>query len=56
MEYEAACDRLCDDISHLIADAQNPSPGLFQAAARATRDLAIALRMAAGSPDDRLLV
>jgi hypothetical protein len=54
MQYEPALDRLCDDISALIADASNPSPGLFQAAARATRHLAIALRMAAGSPEDRL--
>ena len=54
MQYEPALDRLCEDISHLISDAPSPSPGLFAAAARATRDLALAMRMAAGSPDDRL--
>jgi hypothetical protein len=54
LEYEAACHRLCDDISHLLLDV--PRPPIVRAAyaaGRATRDLAAAFHHAAGLPNDR---
>ena len=54
MEYEAACDRLCDDIAHLLLDVQRPPiVRVAYAAGRATRDLATAFHHAAGLPNDR---
>ena len=55
MEYEVACDRLCDDISHLLFDG--PRPPMIRvayAAGRATRDLAAAFHHAAGHPEHQL--
>lgn len=55
MEYEIACDRLCNDISQLLlAGANKPSLRATYAAARATEDLAAAFHRAAGRSDDRL--
>lgn len=54
MEYEATCDRLCDDISHLLLDF--PRPPMVRAAyaaGRATQDLAAAFHHAAGLPTDQ---
>lgn len=54
MEYEAACDRLCDDVSHILLDvARPPIARVAYAAGRATRDLAAAFHHAAGLPNDR---
>ena len=52
MEYEIACDRICDGISHLLLEAGRPTPGMALTAARATRDVADALHHARGVPDD----
>ncbi|MGB8519833.1 MAG: hypothetical protein WCD38_06670 [Candidatus Tumulicola sp.] len=53
MEYEAACDRLCDDIAHLLLDVPRvPIVRAAFAAGRATQDLADAFHHAAGLPDD----
>jgi hypothetical protein len=55
MEYEAACHKLCEDISHLLLDSPRPATRLAAfAAGRATQDLAAAFHHAAGSPEDRL--
>ena len=54
MEYETACDRLRDDISHILLDF--PRPPMVRAAyaaGRATQDLAAAFHHAAGLPNDR---
>ena len=52
MEYEAACDRLCDNIATLLVGMGRPTPRATFAAARATRGIADALHHAAGAPDD----
>ncbi len=53
MEYEVACDRLCNDISHLLLDfPRPPTVRVAYAAGRATRDLAAAFHHAAGFPND----
>jgi hypothetical protein len=54
MEFELACDRLCDDIAQLLLDSKPPMPGAAYAAALATRSIAAALHRAAGRPDDPL--
>lgn len=55
MEYEIACDRLCNDITQLLlAGSNKPSLRATYAAARATEDLAAAFHRAAGRSDDRL--
>ena len=55
MEYELACNRLCDDISQLLLDGPRP-PTKWKAfaAGRATQDLAAAFHRAAGRPGDEL--
>jgi len=54
MEYEIACNRLCDDISHLLIDGTRPPTKLAAfAAGRATQDLAAAFHHAAGRPKDQ---
>lgn len=52
MEYEAACDRICDNIALLLVDMGRPPARATFAAARATRGIADALHHAAGAPDD----
>ncbi len=52
MEYEAACDRICDNIASLLLDMGRPTSRATFAAARATRGIADALHHAAGAPDD----
>ena len=54
MQYEPVCQKLCDDISHLLLDGPRPR-GLrvAYAAVRATRDLATAFHRAAGHPADQ---
>jgi hypothetical protein len=55
LEYEAACRRLCDDISHSLFDGSRPPRlRMAYAAGRATRDLAAAFHHAAGRPEDLL--
>jgi hypothetical protein len=55
MEYEIACDRLCDDISQLLLSGPSkPSLRTTYAAGRATQDLAAAFHRAAGQPQDEL--
>jgi hypothetical protein len=55
MEYEVACQRLCDDISQLLLGGpRKPSLRATFAAGRATRDLAAAFHHAAGRPADQL--
>jgi hypothetical protein len=55
LEYEAACHRLCEDISHLLFEKpQPPMLRVAYAAGRATRDLAAAFHRAAGRPVDPL--
>lgn len=52
MEYEAACDRICDNIASLLVDMGRPTARATFAAARATRGIADALHHAAGAPED----
>lgn len=52
MDYEAACDRICNDIATLLFDMGRPTPRAAFAAARATRGIADALHHAAGRPED----
>lgn len=55
MQYEAVCQRLCDDISHLLLDGRRPPVlRVAYAAVRATRDVATAFHRAAGHPADQL--
>lgn len=55
MQYEAACHRICDDISRLLLDFPRPSSvRAAYAAAYATQDLAAAFHHAAGVPEHRL--
>jgi hypothetical protein len=55
LEYEIACDRLCDRISDLLLDGTRPPTRLAAfAAGRATQDLAAAFHHAAGLPADEL--
>lgn len=55
MEYEAVCNRLCDDISHLLLKGlRPPTKWAAFAAGRATQDLAAAFHHAAGRPEDQL--
>ncbi|MBV8343481.1 MAG: hypothetical protein JO190_00620 [Candidatus Eremiobacteraeota bacterium] len=55
MDYELACDRLCDDISQLLLDGPRPATKWKAfAAGRATQDLAAAFHRAAGRPEDEL--
>ena len=51
MEYEAACDRICNNIATLLVE-MGPTPRAAFAAARATRGIADALHHAAGLPND----
>ncbi|HZY96940.1 MAG TPA: hypothetical protein VFE35_07545 [Candidatus Cybelea sp.] len=54
MEYEIACHRLCDDISHLLLESARPPTRLAAyAAGRATQELAAAFHYAAGRPKDQ---
>ncbi|MBV8723998.1 MAG: hypothetical protein JO078_12550 [Candidatus Eremiobacteraeota bacterium] len=54
MDYEIACNRLCDDVSHLLIEGLRPPTKLAAfAAGRATQDLAAAFHHAAGYPKDR---
>lgn len=52
MEYESACDRICDNIASLLVDMGRPTTRATFAAARATRGVADALHHAAGAPED----
>jgi len=52
VEYEAACERICDHIATLLVDMSRPTPRATFAAARATREIADALHHAAGMPGD----
>jgi len=52
MQYESACDRLCENISTLLLGLRAPTPGAVHAAACATYDVAAAFHHAAGVPDD----
>jgi hypothetical protein len=52
LEYEAACDRICDNIATLLVEMGRPTPRASFAAARATRGIADALHHAAGAPED----
>ena len=52
MEYETACDRICDNIASLLVDMGRPTARATFAAARATRGIADALHHAAGAPED----
>lgn len=52
MEYEPACDRICDNIASLLVDMGRPTARATFAAARATRGVADALHHAAGVPED----
>lgn len=55
MQYEAACHRICEDISRLLLDFPRPSSvRAAYAAAYATQDLAAAFHHAAGVPEDPL--
>ena len=55
MDYEVACDRLCEDISQLLLEEPvRPSLRATYAAARATQDLAAAFHHAAGRSEDPL--
>jgi hypothetical protein len=55
MQYEVACDRICDDISRLLLDfPPQSSVRAAYAAAFATHDLAAAFHHAAGLPEDPL--
>jgi hypothetical protein len=55
MQYEVACDRICDDISRLLLDfPPRSSVRAAYAAAFATHDLAAAFHHAAGLPEDPL--
>lgn len=52
MEYERACDRICDNIASLLVEMGHPTARATFAAARATRGIADALHHAAGAPQD----
>jgi NAD(P)-dependent dehydrogenase (short-subunit alcohol dehydrogenase family) len=53
VEYEAACDRICDNIASLLVDmGSRPTVRATFAAARATHGIADALHHAAGAPED----
>jgi hypothetical protein len=52
LEYEAACDRICDNIAELLIHLGRPTKRATFAAARATREIADALHHAAGAPND----
>ena len=52
MEFESACNAICDNISHMLLAMDRPSSTAAFAAARATRDIADALHHAAGRPHD----
>jgi hypothetical protein len=55
LEYEVACDRICDDISQLLLNGpRKPSLRATYAAAVATQDLAAAFHRAAGRSSDHL--
>jgi hypothetical protein len=55
MEYDAVCNRLCDDISQLLLGGTiPPTKRAAFAAGRATQDLSAAFHHAAGRPEDRL--
>jgi hypothetical protein len=55
MEYEAACNSVCDYISQLLLEGRRkPSLRAAYAAGRATQDLAAAFHHAAGRATDRL--
>jgi hypothetical protein len=55
LQYEAACHRLFDDISHVLFDGPRPPVmRVAYAAGRATHDLAAAFHGAAGRPEDHL--
>ena len=52
LEYEAACDRLCDDVATVLLALERPAFAATSLAATATFDLADALHHAAGKPND----
>lgn len=52
MEYEAACNRLRDDVAALLLALERPGFNATSLAASATQHLADALHHASGSPDD----
>jgi hypothetical protein len=55
MDYELACNRLCDNISQLLLEGPRPATKWKAfAAGRATQDLAAAFHHAAGHPEDEL--
>jgi hypothetical protein len=54
LEYDAACDRLCNDISQSLFDGPRPVLRIAYAAGRATRALAAAFHHASGRPEDPL--
>jgi len=54
MHYDTALDTFCDDISIVLLDVPEPSARAVAAATHATRCLAAALRLSAGSAHDPL--
>jgi hypothetical protein len=54
LQHELACDRICDDISHLLFELRAPTTGDAYAAAIATRNVAAAMHRASGRPHDPL--
>ena len=52
MEYESACDALCDNITTVLLAMGRPTRRATFVAARATHLLADALHHAAGTPSD----
>lgn len=52
LQYEDACDRICEDITTALLELQPPTRWAAFAAARATRNVSDALHHAAGRPDD----
>jgi hypothetical protein len=52
LEYESACDALCDNITTVLLAMGRPTRRATFVAARATHQLADALHHAAGTPTD----
>jgi hypothetical protein len=52
MQYEAVCDKICDNIARALLEMRPPTSGAAYAAACATRNIAAALHHASGLPED----
>jgi hypothetical protein len=52
MQYEAACDRICDNITRLLLELRPRTSGAAYSAASATRGIAAAFHHASGTPED----